>query len=495
MALNINGRMKVKTLKADFKKEFGLNIRLYDGREFADDDATLASIRKGDSTGGEFAPQRNTKVGNLEDKIMDLFGLKTQVSGSDDSYLCENDHTLAKALEVDEKLMSKRANRETKADTEDVQVNDDKNEEEQMSIEEIIDMAKRTYSDHEDLEQMVADLTEGKKYIYWAGRLCTKRYEKNLKLVKALFETAVNESDSYDLALIAEYAVDPDLFNDEAWAKELFVGAFEISKDDNDKEYIFEIIGSSLDDKVWLSEMETRFGVSSNSSDEPSKDQDTEDDDKFNWGDDDDNDDEKENTHTIYLKSEPSGEFILGKLPEEEVELLKKLHGTDKYKASYLINDLGYYNYDDLGHANGILSDCSKGDFTEDDDADIEFDEIAEISTSYEDGFYIYSTHLSKMSLEITFDLPDDEPFNPNKLKVKYVNLDMDEFETSRYGELYGSIYSGYFYDGEEIGDDEEMVDRGIESDIFIFQVKDEELQCIYHRDADDNETWEKFLD
>ncbi len=116
MALNINGRMKVKTLKADFRKEFGLNIRLYDGREFADDDATLASIRKGDSTGGEFAPQRNTKVGNLEDKIMDLFGLKTQVSGSDDSYLCENDHTLAKALEVDEKLMVKRENREAKAE-------------------------------------------------------------------------------------------------------------------------------------------------------------------------------------------------------------------------------------------------------------------------------------------------------------------------------------------------------------------------------------------
>ena len=114
MALSINGRMKVKTLKTDFKKEFGLNIRLYDGREFADDDATLASIRKGDNTGGEFSPARNTKVGNLEDKILELFGLKTQVAGSDDSYLCENDHTLAKALEVDEKLMIKRANRENK---------------------------------------------------------------------------------------------------------------------------------------------------------------------------------------------------------------------------------------------------------------------------------------------------------------------------------------------------------------------------------------------
>jgi len=108
MALNINGRMKVKTLRADFKKEFGLTLRVYEGRSFADDDATLASIRKGDSIGGEFAPQRNTKVGNLEDKIVDMFGIKTQVSGSDDSYLCENDKTLASALEADKKLMGKR---------------------------------------------------------------------------------------------------------------------------------------------------------------------------------------------------------------------------------------------------------------------------------------------------------------------------------------------------------------------------------------------------
>lgn len=37
MALTINGRMKVKTLKGDFKNEFGLTLRVYDGSSFADD--------------------------------------------------------------------------------------------------------------------------------------------------------------------------------------------------------------------------------------------------------------------------------------------------------------------------------------------------------------------------------------------------------------------------------------------------------------------------
>jgi hypothetical protein len=108
MALNINGRMKVKTLRADFKTEFGLTLRVYDGKSFADDDATLASIRKGDSKGGEFSPRKNTKVGNLEDKFIELFGIKIQVSGSDDSYLCNNDLTLAGAYEEDGKKLGRK---------------------------------------------------------------------------------------------------------------------------------------------------------------------------------------------------------------------------------------------------------------------------------------------------------------------------------------------------------------------------------------------------
>jgi hypothetical protein len=42
--MNINGRIKVKTLKLEFKKEFGLSLRIYDGRSFADENSTLAII-------------------------------------------------------------------------------------------------------------------------------------------------------------------------------------------------------------------------------------------------------------------------------------------------------------------------------------------------------------------------------------------------------------------------------------------------------------------
>lgn len=46
MALSVDGRKKVKTLKEEFKNEFGVSIRVYKGVKFADENATLASIRK-----------------------------------------------------------------------------------------------------------------------------------------------------------------------------------------------------------------------------------------------------------------------------------------------------------------------------------------------------------------------------------------------------------------------------------------------------------------
>lgn len=116
--MNINEMMNVKTLKKEFNSEFGLTLRVYDGRSFADDEVTLASISKGDVKDAEFSPKKNMKIGNFEDKFQELFGIKVQIAGSDDSYLCNNDYTLAKALEMDEKRIAKKEN--TKNDDESI---------------------------------------------------------------------------------------------------------------------------------------------------------------------------------------------------------------------------------------------------------------------------------------------------------------------------------------------------------------------------------------
>jgi hypothetical protein len=84
MALTVSGRQKVKTLKEAFKKEFGVNIRVYHGMKFADDDATLASIRSDDAPGkGDFEVHGKTKVGNVEKQFLDGLGIRVKLENSE----------------------------------------------------------------------------------------------------------------------------------------------------------------------------------------------------------------------------------------------------------------------------------------------------------------------------------------------------------------------------------------------------------------------------
>ena len=92
--LSISGKLKVKTLKANFKEEYGSTLRVYVGKKFADDDATLASIRKEDAKGGEVKINGKMLVGNFEKKILEEFGIVIQVATPDDSKLSDNSLTL-----------------------------------------------------------------------------------------------------------------------------------------------------------------------------------------------------------------------------------------------------------------------------------------------------------------------------------------------------------------------------------------------------------------
>jgi hypothetical protein len=77
--LKVSGRMKVSTLKKDFLDTFGIGIRIYNGKKFADDDATLASIREEGIKSGEFSLAAQTKVGNAEKYFKEQMGITIQI--------------------------------------------------------------------------------------------------------------------------------------------------------------------------------------------------------------------------------------------------------------------------------------------------------------------------------------------------------------------------------------------------------------------------------
>ena len=97
----LDGRMKVKSLKANFKENFGSTLRVYKSATckgaFADEEATLASIRAEGFKGGDLVVKGNMQVGNFEKKVAELYGIGVQVANADDSALADNGVTLVAA--------------------------------------------------------------------------------------------------------------------------------------------------------------------------------------------------------------------------------------------------------------------------------------------------------------------------------------------------------------------------------------------------------------
>ena len=97
----IDGRMTVKTLKENFKKEFEGTLRVYNGRQKADDNATLASIRMNDEVkGGELVCRASRTVGKFEQEMLEVFGIKVQVASPDDWVLALDGITLANLKKI-----------------------------------------------------------------------------------------------------------------------------------------------------------------------------------------------------------------------------------------------------------------------------------------------------------------------------------------------------------------------------------------------------------
>jgi hypothetical protein len=96
----LDGRMKVKSLKDNFNKCFGATLRVYTTpacKQFADDNATLASIRAEGAKGGELTVGGNKTVGKFEEEFAATWGIGVQVASADDSKLADNKVTLVAA--------------------------------------------------------------------------------------------------------------------------------------------------------------------------------------------------------------------------------------------------------------------------------------------------------------------------------------------------------------------------------------------------------------
>jgi hypothetical protein len=103
--LDISGRLTVKGLKARFKETFGLELRVYNGSIFADEDATLASLAsKKSKKVDDFECRSNMLVANFETNFENATGLTVQIATlpnarQEPNLLVNNKFTLGEASE------------------------------------------------------------------------------------------------------------------------------------------------------------------------------------------------------------------------------------------------------------------------------------------------------------------------------------------------------------------------------------------------------------
>ena len=180
----------------------------------------------------------------------------------------------------------------------------------------------------------------------------------------------------------------------------------------------------------------------------------------------------------IYLKTEPAGEIGFGKLDDENIKVIKSLIQSKELKNSEFID--GPHNFTQqsaygvfINDRDTIDGELPKYEFTE----TISFLK----DRSYEDGCYLIHTALSKGSVEFEFE-PEGGDFDINELVIELTKVGLSELIDDLYGELDFSVLSSFQYKGHSIDEyhNAELVDRGLDREVHIVEIKGGEFNLVY---------------
>jgi len=99
---HMNSRMKVKSVQRLFKENFGLTLRVYKGKQFADPGLTISQLdkRTGDKISAnkkDITIKASMNTGDFEKEIKNVYGLTVQVADEFNQYLINDRYTLGQA--------------------------------------------------------------------------------------------------------------------------------------------------------------------------------------------------------------------------------------------------------------------------------------------------------------------------------------------------------------------------------------------------------------
>ena len=99
---HISPNKKVKSIKSEFKNNFGLTLRVYKGKQFADDNMTFAGLNQKTtkdihSKNEDLSIKASMNIGDFEKLVDQHYGLTVQVANEFDTYCINNKYTLGQA--------------------------------------------------------------------------------------------------------------------------------------------------------------------------------------------------------------------------------------------------------------------------------------------------------------------------------------------------------------------------------------------------------------
>ena len=95
--IKVTKASSVQSIKKQFSNEFSCNIRIYNGTKFAEDKTKISDLSKTENPGGDLELGARSRVENVEKYFKETFGIKVQISNSDDTKLAGNEMTLTQA--------------------------------------------------------------------------------------------------------------------------------------------------------------------------------------------------------------------------------------------------------------------------------------------------------------------------------------------------------------------------------------------------------------
>lgn len=101
-SFEIENTMQITELSKKFHATFGCSLRIYKGKALADGRMTIKTLdartsKEINKTAGKLTIKATEKVGDIEKKFSDHFGLTVQIADKNNSKLVSNEMTLGDA--------------------------------------------------------------------------------------------------------------------------------------------------------------------------------------------------------------------------------------------------------------------------------------------------------------------------------------------------------------------------------------------------------------